>query len=316
MKDSNSIELFENDLESMLSQVIAKACSRDKKLNKALLDNKFKEPLPGPLEDKQDLNYFFSRFLQMPIFNNYNENLLLDFLSKNLNFFESNLAKYLLANENYLNTKKLLKNLKDFILKNTTLEKPNVLIDLDTFNYTESIDQLAVNPENKLVESVNHINGNLKTNVVGIDLNFIDDLHLSGKIDDKQYENLKPFTKCFRRLEKSKKGLKIKTIHNYSEVYVYGHSLNKQDYTYFFSVFDNLQLYDLTKTTTFNILFNPFKRSDEENSVLLKDIKNKLVELVKSYANHKKLQPMYLLESLTIQGRINILEVNVPVFVD
>lgn len=35
MKDSNSIELFENDLESMLSQVIAKACSRDKKLNKA-----------------------------------------------------------------------------------------------------------------------------------------------------------------------------------------------------------------------------------------------------------------------------------------
>lgn len=35
MKDSNSIELFESDLESMLSQVIAKACSRDKKLNKA-----------------------------------------------------------------------------------------------------------------------------------------------------------------------------------------------------------------------------------------------------------------------------------------
>ena len=35
MKDSNYIELFESDLESMLSQVIAKACSRDKKLNKA-----------------------------------------------------------------------------------------------------------------------------------------------------------------------------------------------------------------------------------------------------------------------------------------
>ena len=35
MKDSSSIELFESDLESMLSQVIAKARSRDEKLKAA-----------------------------------------------------------------------------------------------------------------------------------------------------------------------------------------------------------------------------------------------------------------------------------------
>ena len=35
MKDSNYIELFESDLESMLSQVLAKARSRDEKLKAA-----------------------------------------------------------------------------------------------------------------------------------------------------------------------------------------------------------------------------------------------------------------------------------------
>lgn len=35
MEGNNSIELFESDLESMLSQVIAKACSRDEKLRAA-----------------------------------------------------------------------------------------------------------------------------------------------------------------------------------------------------------------------------------------------------------------------------------------
>ena len=35
MKETCSIKLFESDLESMLSQVIAKACSRDEKLREA-----------------------------------------------------------------------------------------------------------------------------------------------------------------------------------------------------------------------------------------------------------------------------------------
>ena len=100
------------------------------------------------------------------------------------------------------------------------------LVYINTFNYSD----LSVVLPNK---DVWHINGDMGCPIFGVDYKDI-------KIEDNRYK----FTKTFRRLElnERKHPLCSPEDKDYSKVVVFGHSLNEQDYNYFFALFNRLNL--------------------------------------------------------------------------
>ena len=96
------------------------------------------------------------------------------------------------------------------------------LVSLDTFNYDS--------PEIQELEGkIHHINGDYETPIFGIDTNLFN-------ADDPRFI----FTKTYRRMSLDMMSDKNYERKPFSNVIVFGHSLNKADYNYFFSIFDKL----------------------------------------------------------------------------
>lgn len=103
----------------------------------------------------------------------------------------------------------------------------NTALSIDTFNYsTFKINGIHLN----------HINGTYLKPIFGIDYSNI------NVIDDRY-----AFTKIYRRLEQNfsmdKDNIDY-TSNRFDNIIVFGHSLNRQDYNYFFPLFDSLKITD------------------------------------------------------------------------
>ena len=151
---------------------------------------------------------------------------------------------------------------------------------IDSFNYSYF-------PDNNLESITRHINGNCINPIFGVDSEYFPN------------ENGFIFTKTNRRLELDFLSDDYFSDVPFENLFIYGHSLNKADYSYFFPILDKLKLLDLSNESKIVLCF-----SEEQNDDDINKIKLDFYALIIAYAKYSYLDPNRFLDSLTTQGRI------------
>ena len=170
---------------------------------------------------------------------------------------------------------------------------------IDTFNYT-SLECLN-NDLGIYNEIVHHVNGDYKQPIFGI--------------DSSKFTVSKPayiFTKTYRRITADfYEGEKNFCIlgKDFDDIVIFGHSLNEQDYNYYFPLFDYINLMDINSNKGIYFYYNIYdtkKRRFIKNT----NIKN-LVKMLNAYEKYKtnKAEDFRLVETLSSQGRLRFKEV-------
>ncbi|WP_424349838.1 AbiH family protein [Latilactobacillus sp. 5-91] len=252
----------------------------------------------------------------------------MEFLFKELIQFDLNFANYL----SYLETNKSA----DFSIQKEVyakkkafweVNKKNKLLKLYqsdiilNFNYTDSqrpitftSDGMLANPVNEInihgrypdaKDSINNFNGNAVPLIFGFDQSLLD------SFDSYQ---LNRFTKTNQLLElnrrypaASRTGLFNPNI---QDIYFMGHSLSKADWSYFYSIFDFLKVYE-NENLKLHFLYSIEYATDPNNSSFLGQYQSSVFSLINNYG--AKLNNInngdYLLTKLTLENRIDFIPV-------
>ena len=169
------------------------------------------------------------------------------------------------------------------------------IANIDTFNFT--------NFNNCYSDKLHHINGDIDHPIFGID-------STSGLDNDTIL-----FSKTSRRMELDM----ISDTYNknlpFYNIVIYGHSLCQADYSYFFSIFDMVKIYNTEEIS--NIVFAysiPGENEEEKMNKRFMTRKNTILSinnLFKEYAMYKgyKEQPYRMLDYLTTQRRVVLYEI-------
>jgi hypothetical protein len=171
------------------------------------------------------------------------------------------------------------------------------LTSIDSFNYI-NINSIGSTSFNK--EKFHNINGSVDNLIFGIDSSKIE-------INDPAFQ----FTKTSRRLvqETNKDNLDIRD--DFQNVIIYGHSLNSQDYSYFFPIFDYLKLNDTSKSTHIIFAYSIYDEKISEK-IRTEQVKN-ITKLIYSYEEYIhseiKIIEKRLMDNLFAKGRIILIEI-------
>lgn len=220
------------------------------------------------------------------------------FLLQELNKFEKNFGVYV-RNEYVINYEdKVLPNAKKIIdfFKNEGLGK---IISTETFNYTDNNIKSRSN-KISIFEKIHHINGDYSNPIFGID---------SSKINVES--PIVFFTKVARRMQ----GLtqinndSFSTFgSNFDTLVIFGHSLNEHDYSYFFPIFDYLDMTNITKNTV--LVFAYYIYDEEKRNSILLDVTSRIIRIIDAYEAYAGVKKTHrLIDSLTAQGRIILKEI-------
>ena len=183
------------------------------------------------------------------------------------------------------------------IFNQMIIDSSNDELSVLNFNYTNIYDCLKLYD---CLKAYTNVHGLLEDNlIIGIDDTNIND------------ERAFPFTKTFRKLTSNTQSIILDT--KYDEIIIYGHSLGKQDYAYFQSIFDYVDLYGGNTKLTLIYSDNFINgNSNEQTEVLKKEHKinmaKQLFSLINTYGlkmdnpNHGK----NLLHKLILEGRIEM----------
>lgn len=151
---------------------------------------------------------------------------------------------------------------------------------IDSFNYSYF-------PDRNLESITRHINGSCRNPIFGVDSEYFPS------------ENGFIFTKTNRRLELDFSNNDYYTNIPFENLFIYGHSLNKADYSYFFPILDKLKLTESSNESKVVLCFSE-EQSDDE----IYKIKLDFYALVIAYAKYSNIEPNRFLDSLTTQSRI------------
>ena len=136
---------------------------------------------------------------------------------------------------------------------------------IDTFNYDE--------PKIRTLESkFTHINGDLENPIFGVDSNFFSP-------SDSRYL----FTKTCRRMEWNMTKRIEKSISDFDNIIIFGHSLDEADYSYFFSIFDKLNIADISCKAKIVFGYTIYKETLEDE--ILVSTRVCIARLFQAYAN-------------------------------
>ena len=173
------------------------------------------------------------------------------------------------------------------------------VVSIDTFNYTplESLsDDLCI-----CSDIIHHVNGDYNQPIFGID---------SSKLTISKPGYI--FTKTYRRMtadffEGEKKSCILEE--EFDDIVIFGHSLNEQDYNYYFPLFDYINLMDINSNKGiyfYYYIYDPNKRRNIKNT----NVKN-LVKMLNAYEKYKtnKDKDFRLVDTLSSQGRLRFKEV-------
>lgn len=216
------------------------------------------------------------------------------FLLSQLKEFEINFGKYIL-------------NLHYRFIPGTTVPKTafklhaldtieklcdlNNLVGIDSFNYDDLEDD-------SLNKKLNNINGNVNYPIFGIDSNaFI--------APDIRYI----FSKTNRRMEMDMSYEDYQSFDDFENLVIFGHSLNEADYSYFFSVFDKLDIIDLTNNSKIVFAYSVY---DDSKEVEIKmNLRTAISKMFIDYSIYrgKNEQPNRLLDALTSQNKVIMYEI-------
>ncbi|MBO4623362.1 MAG: hypothetical protein J5691_05675 [Bacilli bacterium] len=230
-----------------------------------------------PICDEDGVKSFINK--SSVLLRNQNIRNYMEYLHSELGVFESEFAQYL---RDLLKEHKRYGEYTDIIMKSLINGHPNGKI--LNFNYT----------------SVGNFEGYIENNVHGK----INDLPIIGidgeEIDGEAIE----FTKTYRKLIRNDSPIILNTI--FDEIVIYGHSLGGQDYSYFESVFDFVDLYNGNTVVKF-IYSDNFLNSDLEKKKYRNSMTNKLFALIRKYgASLNKDNTNNLLHRLILEGRIKL----------
>ena len=218
------------------------------------------------------------------------------FLLEELKKFEKNFGKYVSGEYN----KKYEEYLKNASLFFNNLNSFNEEVkSIETFNYTNN-SIMRTYKSSDFLNDIKHINGDFNNPIFGID---------STRIHIDKPEII--FTKVSRRLINSTlDGYLFGTTFDepFNNLFIFGHSLCEHDYSYFFPIFDYLEISNIMKTSTIIFayyIYDEFKKED----IVLDNIR-RVTKLINQYENYMgKNKENRLMDSLTVQGRIKLIEI-------
>ncbi len=184
-------------------------------------------------------------------------------------------------------------------LINKLIGKDNELGGIDTFNY-------SIMPFKD--KKVWYINGDYNHPIVGIDDSLVTNSNDASVFDEKWYE----FTKTYRRLELYGDKKASPKNRNYSGIIVYGHSLNEQDYSYYYPLFNQLDFTNTNKSSN-NGKYITFKYSAREGCTSEQAKEKTIVSVINMLARYNKeilnAHHFRLMDILFNQNRIRFEEV-------
>ena len=166
---------------------------------------------------------------------------------------------------------------------------------LDTFNYSPL--EKAEGPGFvNYYEKIYHINGDYNHPIFGID---------SSKFNVKTPGYI--FSKTYRRMtDDFYEGEDIKTTlrNEFDDLVIFGHSLNEQDYSYYFPIFDYMDLMSIASHK--GIFFYYHIHEIKKARKIKNDNVENLVAMLNAYEAYKtgKKNDFRLVESLSSQGRL------------
>lgn len=158
------------------------------------------------------------------------------------------------------------------------------IAEIDSFNYTRFQHGSAL---------FHNINGDFVFPIFGVDSSGITDID-----DDRRI-----FTKQYRKLELLLNGQAKQPTRQEECVIFYGHSLNEQDYDYFFTLFDRL---DLLNESSKKLVFAYSVYDKEKESVIKKTMINRIYSLFFAYERSKGIQNPRLITKMIESGQTTI----------
>lgn len=229
--------------------------------------------------------------------NNINHADFYSFLLNELNEFEKDFGNFIYSQihntwlekcnygEIFLN-KTFVQMAKDTINKVCTEQN---IVGIDTFNYSYIHDE-------ELLQITQHINGSVKNPIFGVDTIF--------EPNDERFI----FTKTSRRIDSDFINNSIDEKPDFENIIIFGHSLDEEDYSYYFPVFDKL---DLTNPLSSHIVVFAYSIFDESRKHEIKsNLRQSISNLLYAYAKSKNLrEPNRFLDSLSTQKRIIVYEI-------
>ena len=221
-----------------------------------------------------------------------NRRKVYEVLFDDLKKYEGNFGKYISSQQTIhldyiVNAQSLIEKLLS--------DRDDELAYINTFNYSDLSKASSGT-------AVWHINGDAECPIFGVDYKEIG-------IEDSRYK----YTKTFRRLELNGKSHTLcnPDDKDYSKVIVFGHSLNEQDYNYFFALFNRLNLSNergRRKGYTIEFAYSPHDGQTSEEARV--KIMTKALGVLQSYNEeilHEK--GFRLMDILYFSGAIKFREV-------
>lgn len=207
------------------------------------------------------------------------------FLLDELKIFEKNFGEYIKKQSEDNNRKKDIKTLVSKLIDN------NSLVEVNSFNYSDLYYE-------KFNSKLIHINGDIELPIFGIDTNDID-----------PKDDIYIFTKQYRRMEQIKKRNNKRSFNkNINEVIIYGCSLSRADYSYFFSLFDEVKLIDDSSNVNIVFAYSIYDKAKEEE--IIKNLNRSISTLFFEYSKYKlNKSSSRLLEMLTFKNKVCIKEI-------
>ena len=216
------------------------------------------------------------------------------FLLSELKKFENNFGEYIL--NQYFTIHNGIKVENSFFYKKADLLIRNLcninnLVSIDSFNY--GFLNLDI-----VKGKFSNINGNTSNPIFGID---------SSAFSSSEPEYI--FSKTNRRMELDMLNYDYYERKEYDNVVIYGHSLTVSDYSYFFSIFDKIDIINFTKKSVIVFAYSIYDPNKKEK--IKADLRSAISNLFKEYSKYKgnSEYPNRLLDGLTTQGKVLLYEV-------
>lgn len=220
-----------------------------------------------------------------------------NFLLCELKKFEANFGKYIYSqqyndcnrsfgiiygNVSFFNASKKLIN---------SLCNVNNLVSIDSFNYGDV--------DKDFMPKLHHINGDIASPIFGIDSN-------AFSASDDRYI----FSKTNRRMQLDFYNQNISERLKCDNLVIFGSSLSNSDFSYFFSVFDDMRILDENKNCRIIFAYNIYdiKRKIEIEETILRNI----AILFQEYSSYRGLseQKNRVLDYLILQGKVMFFQID------
>ena len=242
------------------------------------------------ISEKHKYDYVCASFLEIKysIDNPITKDEFYDLLYEELTIFEQKFGQYIQKeqeqNEEYIN------NAINTLIKFTN--STNQIVSIDTFNYSN------ISIHNKwCFTKMYNINGTVTQPIFG---------YFSPTTDPLTNEHR--FTKSHRKTLASFENEEIKKEDFFEHLIIFGHSLNEQDYNYFFPLFDDL---DLNNTNCLGKLIIAFTIYDSnKRKEIIETLTKRLIKMIYEYEKSSGSSGNRLYDKLQYKNRILFYEID------